>query len=271
MSSNTSLTAGQPTRARDRLAADRLVLCMGLRQARTVDIGAIVARTGFDALYVDMEHSPVSFETASAICIAAVGAGVTPLVRVPGHSSSDISRVLDGGAQGVIVPHVDTREQAQAVVRAARFAPLGRRSVMGGGPGIDYRSLSAADTNALLNAQTLVVVMLETPEAIANADAIASVDGIDMLLIGSNDLCNEMGIPGQLRDPRLRDAYRDVAAACRKYGRVLGVGGIRGDAQLQRELIEMGARFLIAGHDVGYLTAGAQRDADALRTLRPDA
>lgn len=255
------------TVARDRLARGELVLCMGLRQARTVDIAMIAARCGFDAIYVDMEHSPVSFETTSAICTAAIGAGITPLVRTPGHAGSDISRVLDGGAQGVIVPHVNDAAEAEAVVRHARFAPIGHRSVMGGGPALAYLPLSVGDCSARLNATTLVIVMLETPEAIANADAIAAVPGIDLLLIGSNDLCSEMGIPGQLRDPRLRSAFEAVAAACRRHGKTLGVGGIRGDAELQKDLIGLGARFLIAGSDVTYLMTAARQDAGLLRAL----
>lgn len=255
------------TVARDRLARGELVLCMGLRQARTVDIAMLAARCGFDAIYVDMEHSPISFETTSAICTAAIGAGITPLVRVPGHAGSDISRVLDGGAQGVIVPHVDDAEQAQAVVRHARFAPMGHRSVMGGGPALAYLPLSVGECSTRLNETTLVIVMLETPQAIENADAIAAVPGVDMLLIGSNDLCSEMGIPGQLRDPRLRDAFRSVSEACRRHGKFLGIGGVRGDAELQKELLGMGARFLIAGSDVTYLMAAARQDAALMRSI----
>jgi 2-keto-3-deoxy-L-rhamnonate aldolase RhmA len=255
------------TVARDKLARGELVLCMGLRQARTVDIAMIAARCGFDAIYVDMEHSPVSFETTAAICTAAIGAGITPLVRVPGHCGSDISRVLDGGAQGVIVPHVNNAEQAQAVVRHARFAPLGHRSVMGGSPALGYQPLAVGDSSTMLNASTLVIVMLETPEAIEHADEIAAVAGIDLLLIGSNDLCSEMGIPGKLRDPRLRAAFETVAAACRRHGRILGIGGIRGDIELQKDLLGLGARFIIAGNDVTYLMAAARQDAALLRAL----
>jgi len=140
---------------------------------------------------------------------------------------------------------------------------------MGGGPALAYLPLSVGDCSARLNATTLVIVMLETPQAIANADAIAAVPGIDLLLIGSNDLCSEMGIPGQLRDPRLRSAFAAVAAACRRHGKTLGVGGIRGDADLQKDLIGLGARFLIAGSDVTYLMAAARQDAGLLRALAP--
>ncbi|WP_137177056.1 HpcH/HpaI aldolase/citrate lyase family protein [Roseomonas sp. AR75] len=240
---------------------------MGVRQTRTPDIAQIAAACGFDALYLDMEHSPLSLETVSAICVASAGLGIAPLVRPPGHGADWIGRILDGGAQGLIVPHVNTAAEAEALVRAALFPPLGKRSVMGAGPGVQYRALPLGQINAALNANTTLVCMIETPEGVANADAIAAVPGVDVLLIGSNDLCTEMGIPGQLRHPDLRAAYQRVAAGCAKHGKVLGVGGIRGDAELQRDLIGLGARFLIAGNDVGYMMGAARADVTTLRKL----
>jgi 2-keto-3-deoxy-L-rhamnonate aldolase RhmA len=253
--------------ARRKLAGGELVVCLGLRQARTVDIAMIAAASGYDAIYVDMEHSPVSLETTSMLCAAAIGTGVTPLVRVPSHEAHWISRVLDGGALGVIVPHVDTPEQARAIVAAARFPPLGHRSVMGVTPALGYRALPLGEINERLNADTLVIAMLETPEGIANAEAIAAVSGIDLLLIGSNDLCTEMGIPGQLNHPRLREAFAMTAAACSKHGKILGVGGIRGDTALHADLVRLGARFVIAGNDVALLLAAAKKDVAALREI----
>jgi 2-keto-3-deoxy-L-rhamnonate aldolase RhmA len=240
---------------------------MGVRQARTVDIAQMAATCGFDAFYLDMEHSPLSLETVSAICTAATGFGITPLVRPPGHGADWIGRILDGGAQGLIVPHVNTAAEAEAIVRAVRFPPLGRRSVMGPGPAVGYRARPLREINEGLNAATLLVCMIETPEGVANADAIAAMPGVDVLLIGSNDLCTEMGIPGELRHPRLRAAYEALAQACTRHGKVLGVGGIRGDAELQRDLLGLGARFLIAGNDVGYLMAAARADVATLRKL----
>jgi 2-keto-3-deoxy-L-rhamnonate aldolase RhmA len=253
--------------AKQKLAAGQLVLCMGLRQARSPDIAMIAAECGFDAIYADMEHSPLSLETVSAICIGALGRGVTPLVRPPSHAGDWISRALDGGAQGVIVPHVDDQAQARAVVRSGRFPPLGHRSVMGPTPALGYRALPLGEINATLNAQTLIVVMLETPQGIEHADEIAAVPGVDLLLIGSNDLCTELGIPGQLRHARLRAAYETAAAACKKHGKTLGVGGIRGEPELLRDLVRLGARFVIAGNDTGYLAAAARKDVETLRGL----
>ena len=254
----------------DRLRAcwreDRLALCMGIRQARTPDIAQIVAACGFDALYVDMEHSPVSLETTSALCIAASGAGITPLVRVPALDGGFIGRVLDGGARGVIVPHVERVEHAEAIVRQAKFPPLGKRSVMGAGPPTAYRTMALAETNRVAG-DIVVVAMLETPAGIDAAMDIAAVPGLDMLLIGTNDLCTELGVPGQIREPRILDAYRRVGGACKAHDRVLGIGGIRGDLELQRELFALGARFVIAGNDVSYLAAAAREDASRLQAV----
>jgi len=253
--------------AKDKLARGELVLCMGLRQARTVDVAMIAAQAGFDCVYVDMEHSPVSLETTSLICAGCQGLGITPLVRPPSHAADWISRTLDGGAHGLIVPHVSNRAQAQAIVAAARFPPLGSRSVMGATPALGYQAMPLGETNRRLNAQTLLIVMIETPEGVERAEEIAAVEGIDMLLIGSNDLCTELGIPGELRHAKLRAAYEAVARGCQKHGKALGVGGIRGDPELQKQLFDLGARFIIAGNDVSYLAGAARADVQALRKL----
>src|SRR5438309_8697648 len=169
---------------KQKFAAGELVLCMNLRLARTVDIAMAAKAGGYDALYVDMEHSPYSIDTAATICAAAIGIGITPLVRVPSHDAHWSSRVLDGGAQGVIVPHVDNRSQAEAVVRNCRFPPVGRRSVMGLGPVLGYVAAPLGELNDRLNRDTALIVMLETAEGIENAPAIAALAGIDVLLIG---------------------------------------------------------------------------------------
>jgi 2-keto-3-deoxy-L-rhamnonate aldolase RhmA len=255
------------TSMKQKFAKGELVLCMNLRLARSVDIAMVAKAGGYDALYVDMQHAPYSIETTSTICAAAIGIGITPLVRVPSHDPQWMSRVLDGGAQGVILPDVGTRAQAEAIVKACRFPPLGRRSVMGLGPALGYQAVPLAELNPRLNAETAVIVMLETAEGIENADAIAAVDGIDCLLIGSGDLTTDYGIPGQVDHPKLRAAYERVAEACKTHGRILGVGGIRHNVKLQGELVRLGARFVIAGTDTNYVLAGAHADTSALRAI----
>src|SRR5258707_6052232 len=203
---------------KQKLAGGELGLCMNLPLARTVDIARGAKAGGYDALYVDMEHSPYSIDTAALICAGSLGAGITPLVRVPSHDAHWSSRVLDGGAQGVIVPHVNNRREAEAVVRNCRFPPLGQRSVMGLGPALGYRAMPLGEINDRLNADTAVIVMLETAEGIDNAEAIAALPGIDVLLIGSVDLTNDYGIPRHVHHPPFRRPYEPVPDACRALG-----------------------------------------------------
>ena len=259
--------AAPRNRAKSKLAANELVLCMGLRQARTADIAQIAGACGFDSVYIDLEHSPLSLETTSTLCIGALGAGITPMVRVPGHDVHMATRILDGGALGVIFPQVNTAEQARALVTGCRFPPLGQRSVMGSGPAFGYRELPLGEVNATLNADTMLIVMLEAAEGIANAEAIAAIPGIDMLLIGANDLSTALGVPGEFRHPRMRQAFEATATACKKNNKVLGIGGIRSDLELQTEIYRMGGTFIIAGHDVSYLQSAACGDAKTLRAM----
>jgi 2-keto-3-deoxy-L-rhamnonate aldolase RhmA len=254
-------------RAKEKLEAGEVVLCLGTRLSRTVDVGMIADACGFDAFYVDMEHSATPLETAAAMCASALALGITPLVRTPGHQPHVASRLLDTGALGIIYPHVNTAAEAEAFVVACKFPPVGRRSVAGAGPAQLYRALPLGEVNRHGNAGTLCIAMLETPQGIDNADAIAAVPGIDVLLIGSNDLSTEMGLPGDLRHPRIRAAYEAAAAACRRHGKHLGIGGVRGDAALTRDLVALGGRFMITGFDVGYLMTAAGADVAQIRRI----
>ncbi|MGE5523525.1 MAG: HpcH/HpaI aldolase family protein [Rhodospirillaceae bacterium] len=256
-----------PNHTKRQLAAGRLAIGMGVRLARSVDIAAIARTCGYDWLFIDMEHNSMDLDTAAQIAMAALPVGVTPIVRVPGKEHYHASRVLDAGAQGVVVPHVDTVEEARRVVAHCKYPPLGHRSVMGALPQFAYRSVPVGESTAAANHETLVIVMLETPAAIAQADAIAAVPGIDVLLIGTNDLCAEMGIPGQFADPRVEDAYRSVIAACRKRGVHPGMGGVY-EPKLMARYIDMGMRFILSGGDLGFLMAGARERADFLHALK---
>jgi 2-keto-3-deoxy-L-rhamnonate aldolase RhmA len=256
---------GITNRMQERLARGEVALCMATRLARTAEIAMIADACGFDAFFIDMEHCTISLDAAAQICTAALTVGVTPLVRIAGHQFEDATRLLDAGALGIICPQVDTRAQAEAFAAACRFPPLGTRSVAGAGPLQFYRATPLAEANRQGNAATLCIAMLETPEGIANAAAIAAVPGIDGLLIGSNDLCTAMGIPGELKHPKLRAAYEAAAKACQAHNKHLGVGGIRADVEHAAELVKLGARFVIAASDVQYLMVAARNEVAALR------
>src|SRR5579863_2323962 len=253
--------------AKRMLKNNELVLCMGVNQLRTPNIAMIAAACGFDAVYIDLEHNPTSLETAAGVCVAALGMGITPIARVTSHDPHDATRILDCGAQGVMVPHIQNAAEAHAVVEACRFAPIGHRSAAGSVPSLGYAALKQGEINRLLNEHTLLIAMLETPEAIANVDAIAAVDGIDMVHIGSTDLSTEMGLPGDYKHDRMRAAYEATAAAAKKYGKSMGVGGVREDVAFQTWLVQLGVRYLTSGSDVGYILSAGRADVRQQRAI----
>jgi 4-hydroxy-2-oxoheptanedioate aldolase len=253
-------------RVRQRLAAGELCIGMALRQARTVDIGRVIAACGYDFAFIDMEHNSMGVDTAAQIAVACHDAGVTPLVRVPGYEHYLATRLLDAGAMGIVFPHVDSAEHARELVANCKYPPVGHRSLGGPMAQLGFRPVSRAESSAAVNREVLLVMMLETPAAIASADAIAAVPGVDILLIGTNDLTLEMGMPGKYDEPAVAKAYETVVAACRKHGKYPGMGGIY-DHPTMEKYIRAGARFVLCGSDLQFLMAAGTARADFLRGL----
>ena len=150
------------------------------------------------------------------------------------------------------------------MVDAFRFQPIGHRSIGGGYPQFGFAAVPAQEVITALNDATLVVAMLETPRAIENAEKIAAVPGIDVLLMGTNDLCLEMGIPGQLDNERVVAAIDTVIGACKKHGKWPGLGGVYGK-ELMKRYIARGMRFVLCGSDLAILLAAAQDQATFAR------
>ena len=240
---------------KDKLARNEVVASMTVRLVRGIEIAQIARTAGFDTLYVDVEHSSLSLETTSQICIAALEIGVAPLVRVPSTRPEHVSRALDGGALGVIAPHIRSAAEAREVVASAKYPPFGGRSMGGALPHLQYRSFPAAEANAAMNEATMVVVQFETANAVDKADEIAAVEGVDMVLIGTNDLLADMGLAGQYEHERVREAYSRTIAACRRHGKHVGVGGLATRPRLAAEFVKMGARYVSTGTDLAFLLA----------------
>jgi 2-keto-3-deoxy-L-rhamnonate aldolase RhmA len=253
-------------RAKECLEAGELAIGVGLRQARTVDIARIMKTAGYDFLFIDMEHNSMSIDLAAQISIAAQDAGITPVVRVPDFQHFHATRVLDAGAQGIVVPHVDTPEVARKMVSYCKYPPIGHRSVTGALPQLDFKPAPPGEATAAINAATLLILMLETPEAIDNVDGIAAVSGFDVLLVGTNDLCMEMGIPGQLDHPRIGEAFERIIRACRAHGKHAGLGGVY-DPPLMQRYLAMGFRLVLAGSDLSFMLSAAKERAAAVRAM----
>jgi 2-keto-3-deoxy-L-rhamnonate aldolase RhmA len=248
------------------LSSNQLALGFGVHHLRTSATAMIAASTDHDWLFIDMEHGAFSVHEATQLCLAAIPTGITPIVRIAANALDEGTRCLDNGALGVIVPHVDTVVEAKRLARAFRYPPIGSRSWGGPPAAFGFRAPGNAEAQAALNGAILVVAMIESPEGVANAEAIAAVDGIDVLLIGTSDLTAEMGISGQISHARVADAYRLVGDACRRHGKALGMGGVY-DRDTAAQYIKVGARMVLTGSDHTYVMAGAKARSDVLRQI----
>ena len=247
-------------------AGKELALGLGVHHLRGAAVPMLAKAAGFDWLFIDAEHGFISTAEIAQICIAALPHGVVPIVRICSGALDDGTRALDNGALGLVVPHVDTPEQARALVDAFRFAPMGHRSTGGSNAAFGYRPPAAAEAQKVLNAEILIIPMIETPQAVENADAIAAIEGIDALLIGTNDLSLEMGISGQIGHERIHAAYKTVAAACQRHSKVLGMGGVY-DRELASRYIGMGARLVLGANDHALMLNAATQRVEFLREL----
>ena len=265
----TELTDLIHNNVRSRIAAGEVAVSMVVRLVHSIEIANIAKACGFDSLYVDLEHCSFSMQTTSQICMAALDVGVTPFVRVPSYEPEFVSRVLDGGALGVIAPHISGAVDAQRVVENAKFPPSGSRSVSVGTPHLRFRSWPLAEARWVLNQETTVVAMIETPDALMKADEIAGVDGVDIVMIGTNDLCAEMGIDGQFEHQKVKDAYARVIDACRKHGKAAGIGGLAGKPKLIEEFVARGALYVSSGADLSFILASGTQRLKEVRAMKP--
>lgn len=271
-----SLNAGEPMTeqntlvniTKSRLQAGKIAWGLGIRASTSIDIVFAARASGYHYLFIDLEHSTLDVGTAGQLCLASVAAGITPVVRVAAEDKALTARMLDGGAHGIVAPHINTRADAEEVVRNCMFPPLGQRSNGSARAQAGYQPLPSSSATATLNDLLLLVAMIETPEAVENADEIASVEGIDVLSVGTNDLATEMGIPGQFAHPLIFDAYEKVITAARRHGKQIRLGGIF-DEKLMQNAIELGARMMTVGNDTAMLFDAMTARKAAISKLAP--
>jgi len=219
------------------------------------DLVELFGAIGYDFVMLDCEHGPMDLDQVEHMVRAAEVFGITPIARVPDHADATLLRFLDRGVQGVIVPHVNTRQEAEAVAQAARYYPEGHRGVGGGRPHDYGVGVSRGESTRWVNTQTLVIPMVEDTEAVKNLDAIVSVPGVDVLHVASGDLGQSMGNPGAAEVRRLMG---QVIPKIRAAGKLVGVGGNSpSDASGVAEFIKLGANFVTISA-WGLLRLGAE-------------
>lgn len=219
-----------------------------------------------EGIWLDMEHRPFNLETTQRLMTAArAGGNSDVIVRTSRHEFSLVTRVLECGAQGVIYPRCNDAEEARQVVRAAKFAPVGVRGCDGWGRDAPFGQMPLEEYIRAANENTLVVIQIETPEALENAKSIAAVDGVDVLMFGPGDFSVLSGVPGQMRNAKVVDASRRVCEAALSKGKHFSQPV--GNMETAEELIAMGGRLLFHDADVLMINRCIRTNLDNIAGL----
>jgi 4-hydroxy-2-oxoheptanedioate aldolase len=223
----------------------------------------LMARIGFPWLTVDLEHSPIDWQTASLMFATIADSGCVPLARVPRGDHDLIKRVLDGGAMGIVVPMVNTVEEAKTAIAAAKYPPTGNRSIGGSIPALNFDA-TAGEYYQQANDQTLVILQTESPEGVDNAEEIYSLPGVDAIFVGPNDLYWQMK-PADGSDPSAEEfeaMLQRILAAGKKTGTPVGLH-TQSVAEVQQRIDE-GWQFLALQSELKMMVSKAQEHVEAL-------
>jgi len=251
------------------LARGELAIGLGVRHIQSAEIGLMAKAAGFDFLFIDREHSTIEMSRAGEICTAALGQGITPIVRVAGPEPFHCVPLLDCGAQGIVVPHVQTADDARQLVDIQKLPPLGSRSLSRSSAMTGYETMEFKIFADLANQETLSIAMVEDREGVHNIDAIAAVPHLDAVLIGASDLCADLGLIGKFSDPAAVEACVTIIRACAAKGLPCGISGVRND-ELLAHYIKLGARLIHAGTDAPILVEALKQRSGMLRKIWSD-
>lgn len=225
------------------------------------DVTEALAQLPFDWFVFDNEHSPLNEQTSQTLMIATRGTGVTPIFRVTWNDPVLIKRALDIGSYGIVVPWVNTRQQAINAVKACKYPPEGIR-----GYGPRRAGYLDPDYAKTANDEILVIVQIETTEAVNNVDDILTVDGVGCFFIGPYDLSVSMNLMGKLSDPKVQAAIDKVFEAGKKYGVPSGIYG--GGGIPLEDRIKQGWQFQVVGSDLGFVREGAVQILKSIGKLK---
>ncbi len=229
----------------------------------TPGIGQMAANAGCDYLLFDMEHSSFTQESIRRCVLSAKAADVTAVVRVPYTEYYLMSRALDAGAEGLMIPRVETRDQALKIIDSTKYPPIGNRGAAFGIAHDDYKGVDIAASARRANEETLIIVQTETAKAAENVDEILSVDGIDVAWIGQCDMSISLGIPGQYDHPDFLRAFDKVQNACEKHGVILGYLPL--DVPEALAMVDKGVRCIAYSADVFLYSIALKNDVQQIQ------
>ncbi len=255
----------KPNLVKQALKAGERVVGTMISDMRNPEVAYILAAAGMDFLMVDTEHASAGTESVQNIVRTARAAGLVPLARVTQNEYAFIARILDMGTMGIMVPRVDTPDQARQVVKCAKYPPEGERGFGARGVVTDYEAVTVRDIVRWVNEHTLIIVQVESGEAVDKLEEITSIPGIDVALVGPNDLSISLGVPGDFKHPRFVEAVKRTFEICLKHGVSPAVH--TADLEAVKRYRDMGMNFLMYGSESRMLLGAA---TDAVRQLVGD-
>ncbi|MCY2962188.1 MAG: aldolase/citrate lyase family protein [Planctomycetota bacterium] len=250
-------------RVKAALKAGQVVLGSEVSGLHSAEVPRLFAEAGLDFAFIDMEHSSMGLETVAELVHSARQAGITPIVRVPQAEYPWVARVLDNGALGIIVPRVNTEEEARQIVSWTRYPPRGIRGFACTRAQSEGEPISPRDYIEWVDAETLVVIQIERREAMENLEAMLSVPGVDVACMGLMDLSTDLGIPGEIDHPEMIAAVDRVVEVSRARGIAAGI--ITADMRAIQFWIGRGMRFVSYSTDFLLLKDAASRACRQMR------
>jgi 2-keto-3-deoxy-L-rhamnonate aldolase RhmA len=230
---------------------------------RSPQLPQILRSAGFDFIYIDMEHSDFSIETVGDLCSAALAHGLVPVVRPPAKEPHLLTRPLEVGAMGLLLPHVDTAQEAQAAVRAVKFPPMGERGYNVRTVHTAYLAVDPRTYARAVNEETLLIVQIESRRGVRNLDAILAIDGVDGAVIGRGDLSTDLGVMGEWDHPEVIRGVETMIRACRRHKKIPGL--LVPDVRAAEYWIGKGIRLVPYSNEVTLLMGAAAADLKAIR------
>jgi len=216
----------------------------------------VMSSAGLDFIIIDMEHPPTTFETAQNQVFSTIGSNCTPILRLGDGSESHILRALELGSQSIMISHVSTVDEAEKIVNAAKYFPLGKRGLSPFTVHHGYSDKNLKDKLITANDQLFIGVLVEGESGINNLENIARVDGIDMIYIGIYDISQALGIPGDLSHPKVKKLLKDCVAISEKNGKA--AGSVARDKDYLSMMIDVGFRFISYRNDSFVLREGLE-------------
>lgn len=254
-----------PSRVLKLLRNGQLVRVAGVSRVTDPWIAEVIGAIGYDVVWLDLEHRDFSIRVIDGISRACRLAGIDLMVRIVKSGYHSPMQALEFGANGLMIPHIRSAEEARQYVEWSRFPPMGKRGLDGAGADSRYGLDPVLPYIDHANRETFLAFQIEDKEAVDQIDEIAAVPGYDLLFVGPGDLSLSYGVPMQMDHPLLLEAMRKVDDACKRHGKWWGTTS--GSAEVAQRVVDLGARMFTAGGDHGCLVDGFRRSFDSFRCI----